>query len=812
MSGADRGHEGAAALMAVLFVDLAGYTRLVGERETETLAFMDDCLARFTDTFRRHDGDLVKKTGDGAVAVFPTSTDAVACALEIQRSLAGEPDYRFRIGVHVGEVRRHGGDAYGHAVNVAARLEQLAEPGSILVSHEIVASARRTGSFAFEAIGERQLHNIADPVLIYRARDAAADGAADNGRPAGLEVAVLGGLRLVARGRDLPLPARSPRVLALLAVLVLSAERSESVDRLTALLVPEREGEAARRAVLDAARRLRTLLGPALETARGRIRLDPRGLRLDLDRLFADIRRGRVDPVLLAEADWTERILDGIEPTGPAFESWLAVTRTERRERAASLLEAELGRAEGPQDVGLRDVAAALLRVEPGHERAARALIRHHHATGNPAAARRVFDRLEAVLHGRYGIAPQPETEVAARAPGTPVARPARLAAEPIRIQLRPFAGRGPDETALLDTFRGELMAGLACFRGWSVVEGAQSPRAALTDYALAAGPGAEGTHSLALVEAATGRLVWSQDFDLGRSSLRDARREAIGRIAATLEVYVTSDRAGLATARDGHATVDAWLAGERLIPRWTPEAHDEAAAIFAGLIDRAPGFAPAYASLASLGNVGHIVRPGAGRSPEVARRSLALADRAAELDPLDARNQLAVAWSAALDGRFDKAALHMDMAARLNPHSPRTLVSAAMGFAFFGEPARARALLDHSLASAPALLDYQWCYAAAVRFLAREDEAAVEAARRSGDRIVDNPGWLAAALARLGRRDEAAAAFATLVQDVSAAWCGPGPATPEAVADWFVTAYPLRHPEDRETLAHGLRMARAGG
>ncbi len=196
---------------------------------------------------------------------------------------------------------------------------------------------------------------------------------------------------------------------------------------------------------------------------------------------------------------------------------------------------------------------------------------------------------------------------------------------------------------------------------------------------------------------------------------------------------------------------------------------------------------------------------------PPAQGQALAFAERAVELDPLDARNQLAVAWTAALTGAFDRSAIHFDLAAMLNPNCAATLVSCAMGYAFIGQPDRAQTLVAHVLHISPVLSDYQWCYIASVHFLSGRFDEALRAARLSGDRIVDNPGWTAAALVRLGQGDVARREFERLIDAVRPVWAGADPPTAEAVFDWFVGAYPIRNQADRETLRQALETAMRG-
>jgi tetratricopeptide (TPR) repeat protein len=182
--------------------------------------------------------------------------------------------------------------------------------------------------------------------------------------------------------------------------------------------------------------------------------------------------------------------------------------------------------------------------------------------------------------------------------------------------------------------------------------------------------------------------------------------------------------------------------------------------------------------------------------------RALLLAKRAVELDPLDARNQLVMAWSTAMAGRFEQSELHYELAAELNPNDPKTLVSAVLGLAFMARIEAALGLLARAEALTSIFLDYRWAHIATTRFLAADYEGALEAASRSQNAIIDTPGWTAAALRRLGREAEADMALAALQRAVSVAWAGPAPPSREDVLQWFLSAFPFRREEDSEELA----------
>src|SRR5829696_3364097 len=126
-------------------------------------------------TIKEHHGRIVKTTGDGALVEFASVVDAVRCAVEIQRGMAErnadvpeQSRIEFRIGVNVGDIIIDDGDIFGDGVNVAARLEGLAEPGGICVSMRVQEDTEGKLDFAFEDVGEQRFKNIARPVRVYR--------------------------------------------------------------------------------------------------------------------------------------------------------------------------------------------------------------------------------------------------------------------------------------------------------------------------------------------------------------------------------------------------------------------------------------------------------------------------------------------------------------------------------------------------------------------------------------------------------------------------------------------------------------------
>jgi tetratricopeptide (TPR) repeat protein len=209
---------------------------------------------------------------------------------------------------------------------------------------------------------------------------------------------------------------------------------------------------------------------------------------------------------------------------------------------------------------------------------------------------------------------------------------------------------------------------------------------------------------------------------------------------------------------------------------------------------------------LASVYNSRQFIRPGSARDPKTEQRALALARRAVELDPLDARNHLVMGWSTAMAGRFERSEVHYELAAELNPNSPKMLVSAALGLAFMGRGEVAMRLLERAMSLTSLFLDYQWSHIAVIRYFAGDLEGAIAAADRSQNGIVDIAGWKAAALYKLRRTEDAREALAAMHGSVAAAWAGPVTATRQVVLDWFLSVFPIRRQRDRADLAR-LKM-----
>src|SRR5712692_10144028 len=165
-------------LAAILAADVAGYSRLMGADEEGTLERLKALRHKLIDPkIAEHHGRIVKTTGDGLLVEFASVVDAVRCAVAVQqampeRNTGVDADNRIelRIGINLGDVIVEGDDLYGDGVNIAARVETLADPGGVLVSNTVHDHVRDRLPFVFEDLGEQQVKNIARPVRVYRVR------------------------------------------------------------------------------------------------------------------------------------------------------------------------------------------------------------------------------------------------------------------------------------------------------------------------------------------------------------------------------------------------------------------------------------------------------------------------------------------------------------------------------------------------------------------------------------------------------------------------------------------------------------------
>ena len=158
-----------------MFTDIVGYTRMAQENESLALELLEEHRSAVRPLFPAHGGTEVKTIGDAFLVEFKSALEAVLCAVDIQKKMTernsevpAERMVRVRVGVHLGDVVQRGGDVYGDAVNVASRIEQLAEPGGICISQQVYDSIRNKTEQEITRMGEVELKNVELPVGVYR--------------------------------------------------------------------------------------------------------------------------------------------------------------------------------------------------------------------------------------------------------------------------------------------------------------------------------------------------------------------------------------------------------------------------------------------------------------------------------------------------------------------------------------------------------------------------------------------------------------------------------------------------------------------
>jgi len=154
-------------LLAIMFTDVVGYTALTERDEAGAVRLREQHRELVQALVKQFDGEVVDTTGDESLSIFPSALRAVDCALALQGALRSHPELRLRIGVHLGDVLRRGGEVIGDGVNVAARIRPLAEPGGICISEPVFQMVRSRAHVHAQALGPKALKNVALPVSIY---------------------------------------------------------------------------------------------------------------------------------------------------------------------------------------------------------------------------------------------------------------------------------------------------------------------------------------------------------------------------------------------------------------------------------------------------------------------------------------------------------------------------------------------------------------------------------------------------------------------------------------------------------------------
>ena len=835
-------------LAAGMAADVAGYSRLMHENEEATHAAFNAAMSSFiVPALERHLGRIVKSTGDGFLAEFSSAVEAVRSALEfqaaiLQGAILRPPPQRllFRVGVDVGDVIIENNDIFGDHVNIAARLEQLCQPGGVLISDNARHYVTGRIEAKFHDLGERQVKNIASPIRMFQILVAGSEEpfvpppASPAAGPDSLpKLRLLGPVSLQAGKQDVPL--RSLKARAALAYVALGESRLETRERLVGLLWSGSSEVRARGLLTPLLRDLRASLEAArcagIRFGTHEIGLDPEAIQVDVFEVLKAAEAGEAHPLLLERRNLLDELLAGLEGVDPAFRVWLVAKRNSLRDRLLFALESAMASKPAGSPTESR-LATALLNLDPTHEEACRRLMQGRVAAGDAAGALRIYRTLSDLLARDYEMEPSAATRALAsdirsgNAPRTPL--PASIGAPPrfkgaarLALSLPPVTTHevSPEKSHLVTGFRQHLIASLIRFREWQVTDAPsgemsmdESHRVA-SRYELQMNVHQHGSalHVLLMLkEVGESHYVWSDGFELKLENWFEAQRQVVQKIALALNVNLSADRLRRLSEDPGFSLgiYDRWLRSQTLIRTFSLEHWKRASAEFLGILDDAPTFVPAYCGLADMHNTEHIVYPGKLRTRERERQAIEFARRAVELDPSNMNAHRSLAWANVMAHQHTQAAMSIQTAFELNPNDPWTHFSAALLYAFCGRSDRSAELvqLARDMALVPSKM--HWAYLVDVHFLSGDYASAVQASDHALDYHRTVRAWRAAALAQLGDTKTAAQEAQTFLQQVRQHWFGADPPTDDAILRWMLHLYPIARREDWERLRDGLGLA----
>ena len=482
-----------------------------------------------------------------------------------------------------------------------------------------------------------------------------------------LSVSLVGRLAIRFNGQLVEL--RTQKAAAVLSYLALIEAKQESRERLVGLLWSRSDEEKARGSLRQVIRELRSTFEAAgyhgFSAGRLSIQLDPAMVEVDVESIIKAAESGSVHPLLLNTPNLEEHILEGLDDLDPSFRVWVLAKRQTIHDR----LMRSLGPALVATDVSAsarKDIAAAIVNLDPTHEEASCHLMQVHAEQGDVAGALRIYKALWDLLDEDYGMEPSAATQRSCRedqARGfrtatrghrrSPCSRHAVIAVDQRKhCQGHCSGGCGhqgasqdlPRAAAFCDAWRRQRSCpsragipsasrGIPCTlsgmeRGGSSADARlhsalpdSAPRYSIETTAYQAGT--EINMVMVLRDDTTGIYVWSESFRLGLDNWFEAQQRIIRRIATALNVQLSAERLmRLAGEPDVSLDVhDRWLRGQSLHDKYDPESWQRAVTIFRDAIRENPTFSPCYSSLVQMNNIEHFVHPGLFRDLGKARR-----------------------------------------------------------------------------------------------------------------------------------------------------------------------------------------------
>ena len=671
-------------------------------------------------------------------------------------------------------------------------------------------------------------------------------GNAQSGKTNTLRLTTFGKPALTYGGRDILIVSR--KSLALLAYLANTMHGSESRERLAGLLWSESSEEKARASLRQTVGDLKDCLAvcETMPFSADRLNVDLRLplVEVDLHRMRESLAAGAIDPLLLERTRLSESFLAGFEDLDPAFRTWLMIQRQCLHDELVRHLE-DMTAATQSDMFMLKRLGLALLNLDPTHELGCRAAMEASARLGDSAGALRLYKSLWDVLGEEFDSEPSEKTQdlvfeikmgrvAAPRSPdihqlagrnggGVAAERnlPAVSGSQGLNQALFLFVGAfeaggvATPAMASIRIFRHELVASLVRFRDWAVLDLDGALPTDIRRPAFLIEATAFDDHStlrfvLTLKDVGTGRFIWSEQFSIDATGWYQTQQRMIRRIAISLDVSMSSERLTQVSSIPDLSLdqFDKWLKGQELIFRWRPQDEAKAEALFRSIIAEAPRFAPAYAGIAGILNSRHLVFPGIFRAQEQHVEALSLAKTAVQIDPIDSRTQLHLAWSYAMNGMPNKAGLNFLLACELNSNDPWTLVSASLGLAYCNDLDNAERLSKLALDIGLGVSKLHWSYQAGVRFILEDFRGCIDAANQAEDVVFYIGGWKAAACAITGDLDQARYESQKFAAAIRSNWFAEQQPDDEDVTRWLLHSFPIVSPRVLANLRRGLKLA----
>jgi DNA-binding SARP family transcriptional activator len=641
-----------------------------------------------------------------------------------------------------------------------------------------------------------------------------------------IRLSTFGEVRLFSGNQEVALASR--KTLALLTYLSTLESGTESRERLAGLLWGDSQEDKARASLRQALSRLRELLPHEMQhlivADRLDVHLNVRLLQSDHSIVSQDLNEAVVHEKLLGGSDISETFLMGYEDIDPGFRNWLQVFRQNYHDRLLRSLESLLHRATG--DESRKRVGQAILFLDPTHEPACRATMQSMAALGDAAGALRTYNGLWTVLEDEFDSEPSTATQnlvaeiklghqsisvasITTNLPGPTLAEKAHghaLFVGNFRIDdIR------PDKGVVVSIFRRELLAALARFRDWRVFDSVQFRADHHEDsFVIDADAYEDGEivrFVLVLKKSSNGQFVWSERFAVGSDAWFITQQKIIRRLSIALDIHMSSDRLErVATIPNLSLDLfDRWLRGQQSIFKWHPNEEDKAEELFRSIVAEAPTFAPAYAGLAGILNSRHLIFPGVLRNAEAQLESLQFSKKAVELDPLDSRSHLHLAWSWALNGEYQRAIASFLLAFELNEGDPWTIVSASEGLSLCGDIRSSKKLQEIAEVTGFQYSELHWSYKAVVMFVTGNYDACINAASQSTPVLNCVGAWHSSALFLTGRTEEATEQFTKFKSHVRENWFGNVPPTDGEIIRWLLQCFPIAREDVRSRLISGV-------